>query len=450
MSVGIQEAPTRPAAADAEFAPGSKPATHAYGVMYQGEYETPWDGTAVAVRLHARALASAGVPVFLKSFSGSLTNAYGQIESVHLGGLPSSVRSEVGELDRTSIAALYPVVKHLVIRDAEHLKRAIVPQGAIPKGGIEAEIEMRRHIFESTIVYSVWERDRVDPAIARLLSRVAENWVPCRANRDMLIRSGVPAEKVVVMPHPYDPADPVLKLRQRVADTKWRKFYSIGRWEPRKAYAELVEAFLRAFTPKDRVMLTIKYTGGRWPGYETPEELMVRLRTDESIRARGWSEAALADRVHLREGRFPRPEILRLHYTHNIYVCSSHGEAWCLPAFEAALAGNRLCYVAEGGVRDFADERRDVRIRSSSNLETPLTEPVPASYGWESDAEWACVSVGSLVYGLLQATVPTSHSGRIGMEWFSMEAVGAFMKARVLAIAAQRPPALEYYQSVLP
>ena len=36
-----------------------------------------------------------------------------------------------------------------------------------------------------------------------------------------------------------------------------------------KAYAELVEAFLRAFTPRDLVMLTIKYTGGM-PRYKLP------------------------------------------------------------------------------------------------------------------------------------------------------------------------------------
>lgn len=445
----MMEAPTRPSSTDAEFAPGTRAADHAFAVMYQGEYETPWDGTAVAVRLHARALAGAGLPVFLKSFTGTVTSEHGTLESVHMGGLPDVVRKEIGELDRTTAGALYPIIKHLVVRDAEHLKRVIVPQGAIARGGTEADVLMRNHLYESTIIYSVWERDRVDPAIARHLSRVAECWVPCSDNRDMLIRSGVPPEKVVVIPHPYDPADPILKLRQRPVDTQWRKFYSIGRWEPRKAYAELVEAFLRAFTPKDLVMLTIKYTGGNWPGYETPAALMARLRSDPSIRARGWTDEALADRLFLREGRFPRPEILRIHFTHNIYVCSSHGEAWCLPAFEAALAGNRLCYVKAGGVRDFAsgqDTSMWSRVTDGA-LSEVLQEGVPTSYGWESDATWAEVPPSLLGLGLRQSKAPASHNDRVGMEKFSLETVGALMKERVLAIAARRPPSLAYYES---
>jgi len=86
------EAPTRPKDTDAEFAPGGKPAAHRFAVMYQGEYETPWDGTAVAVRLHARALAAVGIPVFLKSFTGSVIDEHGGVGSVHIGGLPADVR----------------------------------------------------------------------------------------------------------------------------------------------------------------------------------------------------------------------------------------------------------------------------------------------------------------------------------------------------------------------
>jgi glycosyltransferase involved in cell wall biosynthesis len=437
------EAPVRPRdAIEAEFASG-RPAAHAFAVMYQGEYETPWDGTAVAVRLHARALASTGIPVFLKSFTGSVIDEHGGVGSVHVGGLPKEVRREIGDLDGTTASAIYPVVKHLVVRDADHLRKVILPQGAVAKGGVEAEMTMRQHLYDSTVVYSVWERDRVDPGIARILSRVAENWVPCHDNRDMLIRSGVPADKVVVIPHPYDPADPILKLRQRAPDLTWRKFYSIGRWEPRKAYAELVEAFLRAFTPKDLVMLTIKYTGGNWPGYEHPEQVLARLRADETIQARGWSIAAIADRVHLREGRFPRPEILKIHYRHNIYVCSSHGEAWCLPAFEAALAGNRIAYINAGGVRDFSPT-------ASSEVSPTTLEAVPASYRWESDAKWVSVNVPILEILLKMTRAPDSHGYDREMERFELGAVGQLMKARILAVAAKHPAALEYFRKVSP
>lgn len=432
--------PTRPSPHDAEFASG-RAGEHPFAVMYQGEYETPWDGTATAVRLHARALAGTGIPVLLRSFSGLVTDEYGIPESVHIGGLPAAVRKEIGDLDRTTARAFFPVVKHLVVRDADHLKRVIIPKGAIARGGVEADIIMRKHIHDSTIVYSVWERDRIDPAIARILSRVAECWVPCLDNAHMLVASGVPEEKVFVIPHPHDPADPILKLIRRQPNPGWKKFYSIGRWEPRKGYAALLEAFVGAFRPTDQATLAIKYTGGKWPGYPTPEEAVQIALARDDARQNGWTAENFPTRVHLVEGRFPRPAILKIHYMNNIYVSSSHGEAWCLPAYEAALAGNALVYVPSGGIQDFA---------CASDIQVPMipdaTEPVPVSYGWESDAGWASYSVAELRYALLHVCPPNDHAYRSNqLQDFTLEAVGKLMRHRILQVAGKVAAAGTYY-----
>lgn len=428
----------RPRATDAEFAPGSRPADHPFAVMYQGEYETPWDGTATAVRLHARALAQTGVPVFLKSFTGTVIDEFGGMESVHVGGLPPGVRSEIGDLDRTTATSLIPVIKHLVVRDAEHLRKVIFPRGAIARGGIEADIVMRKHLYDSTIIYSVWERDRVDPGIARHLSRVAECWVPCQDNREMLIRSGVPAEKVVVVPHPFDPGDPMLKLRLRRAIPEQRRFYSIGRWEPRKGYAELLAAFVSAFKPTDDASLTIKYTPTNWPDYPSPEAASLSALAQPAAIQNGWTLGAFKTKVTLTEGRLPRQAIQKLHYQNNIYVCSSHGEAWCLPAFEATMAGNRLVYIPEGGVRDFAGPS-DIRVVLQGRC------PVPRSYQWEADAEWANFTQEHLIRALSQATAPHVYP-TAALEPFTMAEVGALMRERVLGVVSkQHPEAHDYY-----
>jgi glycosyltransferase involved in cell wall biosynthesis len=436
-------APTRPADHDAEFAQG-KAADHPFAVMYQGEYETPWDGTAVAVRAHARALASTGIPVFLKSFTGMVIDEHGLPQSVHVGGIPDVVRQEIGSLDKTTASAYCPIVKHLVVRDNEHLRRVVMPRGAVAKGGLEAEIQQRKYIYDSTIVYSVWERDRVDPGIAATLSRVAECWVPCEGNRQMLIRSGVPAEKVMVIPHPYDPTSPLLKLRQRRAETEWKKFYSIGRWEPRKGYAELIAAFLMAFKPTDKATLAIKYTGGNWPDYPTPDEALKRAVTSPEAWTNGWTEELALTRVHLVEGRFPRPQILKLHFKNNLYVCSSHGEAWCLPAFEAKLAGNALVYVPSGGVVDFADpDAGDSQVLPSRQC------PVPRSYGWEADAQWTDYAVSDLAFALKRAQVPSSHDAGSIDRMPSLKSVGQQMRERILALTLSAE-ARDYFEQRTP
>lgn len=425
----------RPLAKDAYFAPVSvERSQHHYkaAVLYQGEYETLWDGTAVAVRAHARALHQAGIPVFLKSFTGTVTDEHGGIQPRHAAELAPQVEREVGALELTRARAYFPTIKHLVVRDAEHLKRVVIPHGVVA-GAIEEQAKLRQKIYDSTIVYSVWERDRVDPGIVKTLSRVAQCWVPSHDNARMLIQSGVPEDKVVVVPHPYDPADPILKLRRRKPDTLWRKFYSIGRWEPRKGYAELVRAFLCAFTPEDNAILTIKYTGGKWPGYPTPEETVLACYEDPALAAKGWTFARIKERVKLIEGRFPRQAILELHYRNNLYVSSSHGEAWNLPAFEAALAGNVVCAVPSGGVDDYLK-------CGHSWVATNGFEAVPKSYGWEADAEWVSFSVRELSLALARAQPPVNHAAeeRIYTGRFTLEAVGQLMRQRVLEVAGRQ------------
>jgi len=433
---------TPPDKAVAYFVEPRKP-DHEYAVMYQGEFETPWDGTAVAVRAHARALAQAGVPVLLRSFTGTTVDEHGNPRPAHSVDPDPKVEREVGALQLTTAKHYFPVIKHLVVRDAEHLKRAVIPQGAVDKD-FEKLAEMRRQIFASTIVYSVWERDRVDPGIVKILSRVAECWVPCWANHRMLAASGVPEHKLFVVPHPFDPVDPILKLQRRRPDPAWRKFYSIGRWEPRKGYDTLVSAFLSAFTPLDRAILTIKYTGGKWPGYPTPEETLDRCEQDLALQSKGWTREKIRERVKLVEGRFPRQAILELHYRNNIYVSSSHGEAWNLPAFEACLAGNQVVYVPSGGVDDFVGNGH-VAVAPCGSA------PVPKSYGWESDARWVSYGPHELAVALDKATAPTTHDVEvtkgIDLRGYSLEAVGAFMKQRVIAVSCSHRWARDFYDA---
>lgn len=401
--------------------------------QYQGEYETLWDGTAVAVRAHARALSLSGIPVFLKSFSGMVTDENGAVQPRHGVTLDPEVLRQVGDLELTRAKTYFPRILHLVVRDAEHLRRAVMPQGVVHDDILEMA-RLRQAIYDGTIVYSVWERDRVDPGIVKTLSRVAECWVPSSSNRNMLVASGVPADKVCVIPHPYDPADDILKLRRRRPQPEWKKFYSIGRWEPRKGYVELVEAFLTTFTPEDKAVLTVKYTGGTWPGYKSPEEVKEWAFASPNLRARGWTPEKIKERVRLIEGRFPRKAILELHYRNNLYVSSSHGEAWNLPAFEAALAGNNVVYVPSGGVEDY--------LRSGHSVVAPDgLDPVPTSYGWETDARWQGFTIPALGRALVSAQQPVATHDRpdsMALKQFTLESVGALMRERVLAVAARQ------------
>jgi glycosyltransferase involved in cell wall biosynthesis len=401
------------------WGPGT-PAEHRYGVLYQAEWETPWDGTAVAARLHARSLAAQGLPVLLKSFSGVVVNSEGVPQPVFAVGLPDAVKAEVQGLHETSIETLAMMVKHMVVRGKGALDGYLMPRHVVHEDPTVL-LALRRAVYDSTVTYTVWERDRVSPEIAALLGRCAQAWVPCRQNAAALIRSGVPGEKVHVVPHPYDPTDSICRLVDRRPFPDRKRFYSIGRWEPRKGYRELLFAFMEAFRPGDAADLTIKTSPGTWTDYPGPDETVAEALKRYDY----WTGAKLRDHVSVDARRYPRSRILKLHFDHNIYVSSSHGEAHGLPAFEAKLAGNRLVHVPFGGTADFCDTE-DVALAFD-------LEPVPRIYGWEPDAQWASVDVSALAAALVKARAPEvfvrpSHYERV----FGFEAVGRKMADLIL------------------
>lgn len=414
-----------PGEAAKNYVADSKAAAHRLGVLYQGEFETPSDGTARAVRLHARALAETGVPLLLRSFSGVVVNALGVAEPVYISGMPDETEKEVGHLLSTDIAESRPVIKHVVIRSAEHCRQLLMPRGAIAlERGIEAQMKLRDAIYDNTIVYSVWERDRIDPGIASQLARVKQNWVPCSMNAALLLRSGVPADRIHIVPHPYTDDDMIhyCTKRPRGEHDGWKRFYSIGRWEPRKGFVSLIHAFLSAFKPGDKASLTIKYSGsGHWLDYLTPDQALEMLVRSPGASNNGWSLSSLRDHIQLLDGRIKRSMICKLHYENNIYVSASHGEAFGLPAFDAKLAGNAMVYVPYGGVADLAEDS-DIQIPWSFG-------PADPSYRWEHGAQWAHYLIEDLSEGLKRARVPDEfrRPERFEQE-FSLAAVGRKMR----------------------
>lgn len=425
----------------------SKAPEHPFGVLYQGEWETPFDGTAVAVRKHARALASTGIPVLLKSFSNAVVNAHGVAEPVPTVGVPAEVQREIGSLNSTSVGEVLPLIKHAVIPNAHKLAQWIMRGMAISSDNPEVYVAAQQAVYSATVMYSVWERSCVDADVATHLSELAECWVPCEHNKRLLLEAGV--QRVRVVPHPFDPEEDVCKLVRRVPPPV-RRFYAIGKWEPRKGFHELVGAFLRQF-PVGTAKLTIKHSGG-WPNYPTPDESVAQWVDDGSVRRNGWKRedfalvegmpaGELEQGVVLISGRAPRSRIVELHYRNNIYVCSSHGEAWCLPAFDAKLAGNRLVHVPYGGTADF-DGPGDVPVTFEMGA-------VPSSYNWEPGATWAQYNLWSLSSALGRAMPPTVLERPAGFdERFSMAAVGAQMATAVQQITKRlHPPAAEYYAS---
>lgn len=431
------------------FAPSKQP-THPFGVLYQGDWETPFDGTAIAVRKHARALAATGIPVLLKSFNSVVVNASGVAEPVKAVGVPIEVQAEIGNLNMSSVGRVFPIIKHAVVPNAERVSQMLMRGMALRVDDPEVYITSQQAVYSATIMYTVWERNYVHPDIALHLSEIGECWVPCEHNKQLLRSAGV--DRVRVVPHPYDPEEDICKLVRRARVPDGRHFYSIGAWQPRKGFHELLGAFLLQFRRREDVSLTIKYSGGGWPNYPSPKESIEQWLSESQVRRNSWTRTDIAllegmqdfshtaAPIRLVAGRIPRSRIVELHYRHNIYVCSSHGEAWCLPAFDAKLAGNRMVHVAYGGTADFDDDE-DVRVPWSLG-------DVPRSYNWEPEAQWANYDVWSLAGALGSVVPPARFAQPLGFEErFGAAAVGSKMADAIQALSKSLyAPAAEYYE----
>lgn len=400
------------------------------GILYQAGWEPLADGMARHAREQVRALSQAGFPVSLRSLPMRRMRLDDEID-------PDVLR-QVGYLRATSIGHAPMAIRQAVIPSYAFLEALVCPAGG-RLSGFEAE----RSVYASTIVYTSWERTTVHPEIVEVLNRCAATWVPCRANRVAFHDAGV--KNVFVIPCPYDPntnlASQIPEPRGLVSVPGGKRFYAIGKWEPRKNYHALIGAFLIGFKPTEQASLFLKTSEwGTWEGYPTVGESVAHWLDAAAVRDNGWTEERFRQRVRIVTKSIPEEKIQKLHRDNNIYVTCSHGEAWDMPAFDARCAGNRLVFSGYGGAEDYAGNA-DTLIAQPGSVGF---EPVHPGYGWEADAEWLRVPVESIVIAMRSATPPSKrlHPPELFGE-YGVPKVGRMMRASIAQVLPEALKALD-------
>jgi glycosyltransferase involved in cell wall biosynthesis len=213
-----------------------------------------------------------------------------------------------------------PTVAHLV---PEHYARV---QEVVPDGPL--------------VGHTVWETDRLPHHWPDLINEIDHLIVPTEWNRRAFADSGVTIP-VSVVPHVVADREPqaVAPPLDLPGDTV--VFSTIGRWDERKAPWLAIEAFLRAFTGRDPVVLVVK-TGqlvehpvsGPWtPG--SPLTLSPALEVAKRLAGRNDPP-----HLHVAVGDWSPAEVAGLHRRSDCYVSLTHGEGWGLGLFDAVAAGN--------------------------------------------------------------------------------------------------------------
>jgi hypothetical protein len=277
------------------------------------------------------------------------------------------------------------------------------------------------------------------------MSRVGQCWVGCRANAKMLVASGMPGEKVRVVPCPHFPDDPHLALQRRPrvgGASSPVRFYHIGKWEPRKAQDKIIEVFLLAFKPGEPAILSLR-TGklaSLVEGYpQSPDEALVQLLKADEIRERGWTERNVIKHVRLYRERMTEEQLLILHKEGDVYVTLSRGEGFDMPAMDAKLSGNLMLYTFSGGPQDFDGER---------DQGTPTTRMIPAHpmYEW-NDTKYLDFDLHDaahrmrVLYDLVRSGEHDRTPG-LDLEPFTAASVGGLMVAHLTELQEQAKEAV--------
>jgi glycosyltransferase involved in cell wall biosynthesis len=213
----------------------------------------------------------------------------------------------------------------------------------------------------TAVAFTTWETDRLPPEWVPVLNRYDRVLVPSRFNLEAFVSAGVRAP-VYVVPHLVDEtlrsaataADD--QVPSAVASVDGFVFYAIATWITRKALAELVTAYLAAFSVEDDVTLLI---------HTTPVDQIARGRLGRAT-ARHPDPVATwftisrlvagrrqAPRIVLSTDELSDEEVHCLHLRGDCFVSLSRGEGWGLGAFEAGGAGNPAIITGWGGSLDY-------------------------------------------------------------------------------------------------
>ncbi len=193
------------------------------------------------------------------------------------------------------------------------------------------------------IAYNVWESTLQPPQFFDKLLEYDQIWVPSQWQADCTIKQGADPDKVKVVPEGVDvntfyPEDPQTTLDYK--DGRF-KFVLFGRWDYRKSTKEIIETFLKEFTPSEPVDLIVSidnpFSGD---GYETTEKRLKHYGfTDKRIKVK----------------HFPsREDYVTYLKNGHVFVSCARSEGWNLPLIESMACGTPSIYSACSGQMEFA------------------------------------------------------------------------------------------------
>jgi glycosyltransferase involved in cell wall biosynthesis len=167
-----------------------------------------------------------------------------------------------------------------------------------------------------------------------------EVWVTSKTQFAACQQSGV-KQPVKLITHPCD----VTKCQRSYTPMPFPQlknkfvFYWIGEFNERKNLGAAVKALHLEFDPDEPVELVIKTSIPGKPAQETSKIINEYLK-EIKVNLKLYRNLNMYKKETLITNRFSEEDLMRLHKTCNVFLCTSYGEAFCLPASDALGMGN--------------------------------------------------------------------------------------------------------------
>lgn len=204
------------------------------------------------------------------------------------------------------------------------------------------------------IIMQPWEFTTHRKDFVEIFQQADELWTPSVWSRQSFINSGIPPEKVQIIPNGIDPKLHTPFGSKKELNAKSFRFLFVGGTIFRKGIDILLQAFIKTFTASDDVTLIIKDLGGDsfYKG-QTAKEIITDLQNNPEN----------PDIIYISE-IYSDEEMAELYRSCDVFISTYRGEGFCLPALEAMANGLPVIVTKGGATDDFVDETVGLLIDS--------------------------------------------------------------------------------------
>lgn len=204
------------------------------------------------------------------------------------------------------------------------------------------------------IIIQPWEFGYLPKDWANVFSNeVDEMWVPSTYVKNVYIKSGIPAERVVVVPNGINSTQFNPDVEQyKLKSNKNFKFLFVGGTIFRKGIDILLEVYINTFSSQDDVCLVIKDFGGDsfYQG-KNVKEIIAELKQNPKHPEIEYIDSILSEK-----------ELAGLYKASDVLVHPYRGEGFGIPIIEAMACGTPAVVTNGGACLDFCNSENSFLV----------------------------------------------------------------------------------------